>query len=73
MSKDLIEQLQTMTEYLQEVHQYEIDNDHDGDGRDGCSYCDAIERSTKLLKELEEDEEEVESEQTSRQPAESKR
>ena len=72
MSKDLIEQLQTMTEYLQEVHQYEIDNDHDGDGRDGCSYCDAIERSKKLLKELEEDEE-VEIEQTPRQPAESKR
>jgi hypothetical protein len=36
---DLLAALERMTDNLVESHQDEMDNDHDGDGQEGCSYC----------------------------------
>lgn len=50
--RDCIEQL---TAYLAEAHEVDKGSmvegeDHCGDGRDGCSYCDAIDHAAMILR-----------------------
>jgi hypothetical protein len=45
---ELLVQLETLVEYLQEAHQDEIDDDHGGDDPGTCSYCRAIEAAREL-------------------------
>ena len=41
--------LRTLANYLEETHREEIDNDHYGDDREQCSYCQAIKAARELL------------------------
>ena len=47
---DLLEALERIKDYLLESHEYEIANNHSGDGREGCSYCDAIDVAETAIK-----------------------
>lgn len=44
----LLVDLETLVEYLEETHQDELSNDHYGDEPGTCSYCRAIERANRL-------------------------
>jgi len=41
--ESLATMLETVTSYLLETHQNELDRNHYGDGPEDCSYCEAIE------------------------------
>jgi hypothetical protein len=44
------ELLATLADYLEEAHEAELSTNHFGDGRKGCTYCDAIRDARKMLK-----------------------
>lgn len=44
---ELLDTLRTVTEYLEEAHADEIENDHHGD--ETCSYCDAIANANAII------------------------
>jgi hypothetical protein len=48
MTKDQL--LATLADYLEEAHREEVRNRHYGDGRKGCTYCDAIRDARKALR-----------------------
>ena len=45
--------LQSLVSMLKEDHETEVAADHHGDGRDGCSYCDAIGEAEAALSKAE--------------------
>jgi hypothetical protein len=49
----LLESLRTITAYLQEAHQDEIDNNHNGDSKYGCTYCQAIHDADRAIAKAE--------------------
>lgn len=38
----------TLREYLEEAHTPEVEGNHGGDGRAGCSYCEALGEARRL-------------------------
>mgnify|MGYP001571896587 CR=1 len=54
MDNDTREIITRLAEYLAEAHSTDRDTmvegtNHCGDGREGCSYCDAIDDATAML------------------------
>jgi hypothetical protein len=47
----LLECIATLRDYLAEVHEPELRDDHSGDSVTTCSYCAAIETATRLLRQ----------------------
>jgi hypothetical protein len=46
---ELLEALENMTEFMVEVHENEIENDHHGDNAKDCSYCKSISNANKAI------------------------
>jgi len=42
--------IRRLAAYLREAHQDELDNDHYGDGPEGCTYCAALAEADLFLK-----------------------
>jgi hypothetical protein len=47
---EILDALETLTEYLEESHEDEIANEHYGDGSEGCSYCEAIANAKDIIR-----------------------
>lgn len=43
------ELLERLADYLEEAHGEDLETDHMGDGREGCTYCDAIDEARVLI------------------------
>lgn len=49
IKSDLLDALENLLEEFHNSHQDEFDNDHYGDGPDGCSYCAAMEQARAAI------------------------
>jgi len=49
MTTKEINVLETLLDCFEESHETELNNDHYGDGPDGCSYCEAIADARRIL------------------------
>ena len=49
---EVIATMKLLRDYLLEAHDDEIRKNHYGDGRAGCSYCDAIEKARALARRI---------------------
>lgn len=44
--------MDTLAEYLAESHQDDLLSNHGGDGRNGCSYCEALQDAKAVKREI---------------------
>jgi hypothetical protein len=51
-SLEILDSLVEVTEMLREAHQDEVENNHYGDGPEGCSYCKAIRRAEAIIEKV---------------------
>ena len=49
---EILEAVALLTEYLEEAHQDELDNNHYDDEPGTCSYCHAIAKGKEAMNEL---------------------